>query len=300
MYQQPRHCFLTALQFGNNVQFENVNAPVLVYYFHPIGKAKFTLPVVIQLQNERKYKHPALAGICRNAFEMKEEPPLIDADFYNTGYKNVPYPKTFNEKCNHLLKLLYKTGGEDFKPRSLFSYVDYTVCYCEDENEFHRVVKYLKEKYLITIDHEIPLSQGRSRYNDILLTDDGIEEVQKELPKMPMIGLINQEISTGDYEIDEKINHAKQLFLQHPQTSDRMRSACETLSYVLEPMRKKLEKYFSSKDINDFFQIVNAFDIRHNKDHTKNIDYPEQLEWVFYSLLNTINTYSKLENRLNR
>ena len=77
---------------------------------------------------------------------------------------------------------------------------------------------------------------------------------------------------------------------------DRMRSACETLSYVLERLRTELEAYFSTKDIADFFQLVNRFDIRHNKETTKALQHPEQLEWVFYTLLNTINTYIKIKN----
>ena len=77
-----------------------------------------------------------------------------------------------------------------------------------------------------------------------------------------------------------------------------MRSACESLSYVLEPLREELPKYFHKQDVSDFFNIVNNFDIRHNKDHTKKLIHPEQLEWGFYSLLNTINTYVKLKKRL--
>ena len=76
-----------------------------------------------------------------------------------------------------------------------------------------------------------------------------------------------------------------------------MRSACETLSYILEPLREDLKNYFSQKDVSDFFQIVNTFDIRHNKYMTKNIVHIEQLEWVFYTLLNSINTFVKLKKQ---
>ena len=77
-----------------------------------------------------------------------------------------------------------------------------------------------------------------------------------------------------------------------------MRSACENLSYVLEPLRKDCEVLFTKSDTNVFFKIINDFDIRHNKNTTKQIEFPEQLEWIFYSLLNTINTYTKLKQRL--
>ena len=77
-----------------------------------------------------------------------------------------------------------------------------------------------------------------------------------------------------------------------------MRSACETLIYILDPLRKDLETYFKQKDISDFFQIVNNFDIRHKKESTKDIINEEQLEWIYFSLLNTINTYTKLQKKI--
>jgi len=38
---------------------------------------------------------------------------------------------------------------------------------------------------------------------------------------------------------------------------------------------------------------------RHNKAVIKELIHPEQVEWVFYSLLNSINTYYKLRSRLS-
>jgi hypothetical protein len=134
-------------------------------------------------------------------------------------------------------------------------------------------------------------------YLGVKMTNSGKEEAKKVLPKMPLFGLVNQTLTTGDIERDEKINHARELFFSEPLSMDKMRSACETLSYVLEPLQKSLKNYFGEKDISDFFKIVNTFDIRHNKDATKKIVDEEQLEWVFYSLLNTINTYAKLKHR---
>ena len=112
---------------------------------------------------------------------------------------------------------------------------------------------------------------------------------------MPLFGLVSQVISTGNSEVDEKINHARELFFDNAQSLDKMRSACEALCFILEPLREDLKNYFNQKDVSDFFQIVNTFDIRHNKETTKNIVHEEQLEWLFYSLLNTINTYVKLK-----
>ena len=76
-----------------------------------------------------------------------------------------------------------------------------------------------------------------------------------------------------------------------------MRSAYEALSFVLEPIRKELEREFASKDINELFMIINEFDVRHNKSRIRNEHHPEILEWVFYSLLNTISAYSKIKSK---
>ncbi|HEX4850263.1 MAG TPA: hypothetical protein VFV08_05615, partial [Puia sp.] len=51
-------------------------------------------------------------------------------------------------------------------------------------------------------------------------------------------------------------------------------------------------------DTEDLFNIVNNFTIRHGKISTKRIVHEEQLEWVFYSLLNTLNTYIKMKKKL--
>ncbi len=248
--------------------------------------------------NKKEYQHPILAGICRNAFENSQEPPMLTTEFIMNDIKNIKYPKTFKEKYRHLLKYLYDRGGNDFKTFSLNSTRDYPICFSDGHEEFQRIMEYLRKNYLIEWKNDQIYARGVKSYWDIQLTDAGIEEVEKDLPKIPMIGLVSQEITTGDSETDDKINHAKDLFFQEPQTIDRMRSACEALSYVLEPLRNDVKKYFIAKDTEYFFQLVNSFDIRHNKSHTKDIEHSEQLEWIFYSLLNTINAYTKLKKRL--
>ena len=296
--EQLRHCILTGYQFNESVKFDETTGPFISYEFYPIGKVKIAFSLLIELKNNNQFLNPILAGICRNAFENKEEPPMITRDFIDNGIKNFNYPKNFKEKVRHMLKFWYDRDGNNFKSFRITSSRDYTLCYAENQEEFKKIITYLNDNYFIKIGNELGLAPGQKQYDDILMTDYGIEEVERELPKIPMIGLVNQKITTGSIEIDVKINHAKDLFFQEPQTVDRMRSACETLSYVLEPLRKDLEAFIKAQDVNDFFQIVNKFDIRHNKEKTKDLVHPEQLEWVFYSLLNTINTFTKLKQRL--
>ena len=112
-----------------------------------------------------------------------------------------------------------------------------------------------------------------------------------------MAGLASQEIKIGDPNIDRQIEHARKSFFGEHSTFESKRSACETLCFVLEPLRDELKTIFSG-DTESFFNIVNNYNIRHNKQRTMSIQHEEQLEWIFYSLLNTINTYYKLKNKL--
>lgn len=264
------------------------------YEFPPIGKARIAMPTYIAFQNARDFKHPELAGICRNAFEDGIEPPLLTSDFIANGLKNIPYPKTFKEKARHFLKYLYTHGGDDYYEFYFQSNKDYPIAFVTNEQEFNKIIEHLEEKHFLKF-NPIRMAGHRVDYWETTLTEFGIEEVEKELPKIPMHGLVVQEITTGDKAIDLKINHTKRLFFEQPQTVNNMRSACETLSYILEPYREDCVSLFGKKDIDTFFNMVNNFEIRHNKESTMKIQHPEQLEWVFYSLLNTINTYTKLK-----
>ena len=267
--KEVARCLLTGIQFDASVKFDNSNPLIYDYTFSPIGRARISQPKIIEFNNNRTFKHPVLAGICRNAFENGEQPPLIDTEFVNTGIENHKYPVEFKEKAKHLLKMLYKLGGKEYQALDLNDIIDYPLCYCTNPDEFNRVMVYLEERYFLRWHNKSVFGMGRTRYFKVLLTESGIEEVEKELPPLPMVGLVNQNISTGDFDVDEKINHARNLFFDEPQSMDKMRSACEALSYVLEPLRDKLKKVFNQKDVSDFFQIVNNFDIRHNKNQTK-------------------------------
>ena len=290
MPDKPK-CVLTGYHIkGEN--FVTIEGPVVEYVFHPVGRVKIAHPTYVSFLNDPKPR-PLLAGICRNRFEKNEAPILINQDFLENGIKSHVYPKEFMEKVHHLLTVLYNKGGKNYKNFDLHSSLDFPLCYCDNDEEFERIIEYLHaEKKFITYWGK-PDPSGRYY---IKLTELGIKEAEKGLPQVPLIGLVNQIISTGNSEIDSTINHAKELFHFQPPSMEKMRSACESLCYVLEPLRDKLELHLKHKDVQDFFNIVNNFDIRHNKEYTKEIKSPEQLEWVYYSLLNTINMYTKLQS----
>ncbi len=277
------------------------NSQIVYYISELVGKVRVTYPEFIALRNtpltdEKKW---IIAGICKNSYLKKEEPPIITSEFLHSQYKALSYPKNSSQKGMHFLKYMYDNGGKAFQPIALFNpYSEFTLCYAVNAKEMIGIIDGLITKNYISATKK-EMSAGRSCYLQMTMTQEGIEFIENELPDTQMNSLINSITSTGDIEIDQKINHAMELFLSKPTSIEKLRSACEALSYILEPLRKELTLYFSSKDTNDFFNIVNQFDIRHNKDFTKTIEYPEQLEWIFYTLLNSINTYCKLKRNNN-
>lgn len=271
----------------------------LEYYEQTVGNVKVTIPAYNELMTG-DFERFIIAGITRNAFEDKIDPPLIDSQFIREGFKSLNPPIDFKHKANHLLKYLYLHGGRENIKFELNSSRDFPLAYTEPD-EFTRIVQYLEKQNWINIGktHSMGRMASQKLFMNVEITTWGLEEVEKQLPQIPLIGLVDQEITTGNIAVDEKINHAKNLFFTSGSTLDDKRSACETLSFALEPLRDDLSSFFSTSDVSDFFQIVNRFDIRHNKSTTINLVHEEQLEWVFYTLLNTIATYVKLKNKIS-
>lgn len=275
-------------------ELKPTTSTTIEYETEYVGKVKITLSAYSDLMNG-DFERWIIAGICLQRTLDNEEPILIDSDFIRTGYKKFNPPIEFEEKCQAFLKRLYKMGGRENKTFEFHTGKRFALGYSDFE-EFNRILDHLKSEYFITVSkiHEL---RPIKIYMGVKLTATGKLEAEKGLPKIPMFGLVSQEITTGDSETDSKINTARELFFFEPRSMDKMRNACETLSFVLEPLRKDLANYFTTSDVSDFFNIVNNFDIRHNKNSTKNIQTEEQLEWVFYTLLNTINTYTKLKQK---
>lgn len=269
----------------------------LEYFEQTVGNIKVTLSAYSELMNG-DYEKYIIAGITRNAYENKEEPLLIDSQFIREGYKVLNPPIDFKEKAYHLLKFLYEHGGRENKKFELNSSKDFPIAYSE-QDEFVRLIEHLKKQSWIRIGktHSIGGFAGKRLFVNVELSTWGLQEIEKHLPQIPLIGLVEQKIATGNTKVDEKINHAKDLFFQEGSTLDDKRSACETLSYVLEPLRNDLTSFFSTDDISKFFQLVNQFDIRHNKSNTINLVHEEQFEWIFYTLLNSINVFVKLKKK---
>ena len=283
----------------NAGELKPVTGMTIEYETEYVGKVKITLVAYKELL-EGDFERYIIAGICKHRTINGLEPILIDSNFIREGFKDLNPPIGFDEKCFELTKVLYQLYGKENRKFELNTTKHFPLGHCDSE-EFTRIIDQIETDYYITYSkkHRMARGEGSNLFTGVKMTNSGKKEAKKLLPKMPLFGLINQDITTGNIETDDKLNHARKLFLSEPQSLDNMRSACETLSYILEPYRNDLENYFASKDVSAFFQIVNKFDIRHNKESTMKIIEPEQLEWVFYSLLNTINTYTKLKEKEN-
>jgi hypothetical protein len=286
-------CPFTGFKLDPN-EIKPVTGPFIEYETPFVGKVKITFPAYEEIRkNSNKY---LIAGICLSRTIQHLEPLLIDSNFIRLEYKKEKPPEEFDEKCFLFLRNLYLTGGNENKSFRLQPKTSFALAYASPD-EFVRIIDHVASENYITIGN-VTATSGDSLgrvYNNTKMTTTGRTEALKSLPKLPMFSLISQNIRTGNKNIDDKINHAREMFFSEPVSIDKMRTACETLSYVLEPLRTDLNDFFNQKDIQDFFHIVNSFDIRHNKESTKNLIYQEQFEWIFYSLLNTITTYVKLK-----
>ncbi len=294
------HCPLTDIRFQDQAQFfTDVNSPVFHYRFHPIGEVKITLQALAVLRNLPTDLRRKLAGISRNKYESGEKNFVIESTTWKNDLKEFSIPADLEEKQLLLLNHINRKSEGNTKRIFIQNNIDYPITFSVNEAEFDHVLDSIKEEGLIDWDHSRILRGGIRTVTGIRLTKAGRGEIKKSMPQSPMTSLVTQQITTGNVKIDEKIEQAKKLFFVIPENMENMRNGCETLCFVLEPLRKDLQQFFSNPDVNAFFQIVNDFDIRHNKPHTKQLIHKEQLEWIFYSLLNTISIYVKLKNKLH-
>ncbi|HMK18185.1 MAG TPA: hypothetical protein VK492_08300 [Chitinophagaceae bacterium] len=284
-------CPLTAQ--GVNAQV--ISSPFSFYYeTEKTGKVYFSDLAFVQAETLSDEEKQILTGICRNKTINGQEPEMIKLAMLGQ-LKDQDVPYAFDAKCRHFLNYLYQHGGEQHAEHDIDSNKDSPITYSSVE-EFERVVKVLKKRRHIDYENLLQV-QSTTLYDKLCLTDEGLAEIKKALPKSVMNNLASQEMKVGDFNIDRQIEHSRKLFFGEQSTFESKRSACETLCFVLEPLRDELKNMFSG-ETESFFNVVNNFNIRHNKQRTMAIEHEEQLEWVFYSLLNTINTYFKLKNKL--
>jgi hypothetical protein len=266
------------------------------YYETPrTGPVAFTDLALMQAGQLSPVQKQILAGICRNRYLQNKEPVMIRLALLNQlNDQDIPYG--FEERARHFLQFLMDNGGKEYRSHNLNSANDSAITYSSPD-EFERIIRFLKGEGWLAFDSSTCTAQG-SVYQGLNITKNGMFEIKKDLPQMPLFSLVDQKVRTGDPATDAVIEHARALFFDPSSSHESKRSACESLHFVLEPLRYELNNLVQG-DTAAFFNIVNSFNIRHNKENIKKIEHQEQLEWVFYSLLNTLTTYVKMKKKLN-
>ena len=74
-------CILTNTKLNRPISVELTLGQFISYDSPAAGKVNIAIPTLIDLMNKRQYNNPVLAGICRNASENGNDPPLITTEF---------------------------------------------------------------------------------------------------------------------------------------------------------------------------------------------------------------------------
>lgn len=294
------NCIITKKKFDNT--FKNYPDPHFrgnKYYFKPVGTVNISEWAKCFINDiDKNIDVSILAGLCRCAYELNDIPPIIDTELIDSLDSLKDIPRTFKEKYDHFLLMLYRTGGNEYKSRTIKVEDDYPLAFASDIFEFQRIIDLAISSEDLECSNKTETDQsGTIYYFGLRFTVKGLKKIDRLINNY--FSIVQPKIDSGSAETDRKINHAVSLFYQENATIEDKRSACEGLAFILEPFRKDMDKYFLDKDVNSFFQIVNEFDIRHNKEKTKKLVYEEQVEWIFHCLLNTLITYIKLKKRFS-
>lgn len=235
------------------------------------------------------------AGIIRQYNDNHDKPFFVDEQFINEGYKEFEYPKDFHQKAFHLLKYLYYNGGREYHSFEFESENDYPLAFATDPYEFNRILQMLKDQKLIKITKGI-LHIGYNYSITFSLIQKAYKKLEEDLGISQLFKFVDENVFTGNKLIDKKIIHAKNLY--HRSTIEDKRSACKVLGDILEPIREDLKNIYWNDDESFFFLLLNKFDIRHNNKDIKELKHEEQLDWIFFNFLNSINTYYRIMKKI--
>lgn len=192
-------CPLTGIPTKEMATFTPFNGSTQVLYtFKPIGEAIFDLKAALDItrlieQGTHKPR-PDLAGLCREAAEKEEVPPILSyKELF--GEPRSDAPLSFDEKQFHLLRFLYNAGGQEHKKRNIFTYNDFPLAYAKDAQEMSQIMDSLIDEGWLTCANpdEDPNSWPggiRTDYYGVLPTKEGkarvkelLEPVKAQVPK---------------------------------------------------------------------------------------------------------------------
>jgi len=159
--------------------YSNPGIDRFVYFHHSVGYVEITDSAYITIQSEDFKKFNLIfGGICRNRFEDGLPAPIIYSRHLTEAEINLlDYPRSFEEKRNHLIKFLIKKGSKENKTVTLRPDSDHFLLYC-DENEFIRVVESLFEEGLI-VRNKVDYPKMKFIYENVRLSNLGIQKFEE-------------------------------------------------------------------------------------------------------------------------
>ena len=293
-------CPITSEKISETDIIKDVNFNGKIYKTKRFGTIKISKYALLNIDDfcSNYSKRNILRGLLINQYVFNKSPLLITPEYLD----NIQIPndaKSWEGKWVHLLRHIEKAGGHLRKPIILKSGHDFIITFSDDSMEFQRLGEYLFLNGYIDVSN--PHSNFPRVMMNVTIKDKGMEFLHQGY-KHTVLNRLASNVFIWDEKVSPIVDKACELFFKENSSREEKRVACKSLADVIEniqEIKKRLNKYFTKKDTNTFFTIVNEYEIRHNHEMIKRIEFEEQLEWVFYSLLNTLITYYKLESKLS-
>ncbi len=204
MIRYPEICPFTGLAITGRSKFgpyagrprEGTSHALYLYEFAPVGRALVDsimfLSRSLGVQDGYHIPNTILAGICREAHELKKDLPIVTAQMFDELPE--PFPRTFEDKRMHLLRLLYEAGGQEYIKRHIYTRDDFPLGFAENAAQFHRMLESLiderllryNKSYTVHGDYEDRLL---AHYHEVLLTPSGrqlVSSMNNPRPTAPM------------------------------------------------------------------------------------------------------------------
>lgn len=179
-----------------------------------------------------------------------------------------------------------------YREQDIFDLMELFYDYVSLPNEYHEYDKvtgqdlYRKEMNNIINNYEKGYELTEEGYIRELI-NNGLEEL-----------IDSKQVSTTNATIEETVQTAKKKFLHHKADETDKRSAILEIGRELENLKKTKQLDLNNKDESELFQILNNFNLRHNRpDQLSNYDKEVFYPWIFYNLLAALDASLKLQKK---
>ena len=170
------------------------------------------------------------------------------------------------------------------------SYHSYSSCGWHHTNfscaSGQRVFRYFINRVLDT--SEVPFRVATSGADVGCMTRRGSAEHQVAVERVLVRG--------PQAERDAR-EHTIQLYRSRGSTLEDRRSATNTLARLLEARKELIKETLTKRGADPLFEMLNRWDVRHNReDQIRDYD-PAFLDWLFLNCLSTLDLFDALEDR---